>query len=265
MKPKGDSIAHKLDLLLKKFPRADGEPWRGVEIEEATGGEVSSAYFSGLRKGKWKQPGMKQLSLIADVMGFPFELWRTDPEHWDDLLKTQRRTTGYRSPAGSMVAAHYTGAPDQATRLEEYVVPRIPYGQELAALLNMLFESKPDPATGASYTDQRVAELSRDRITAQEIAAMRDASYDSPPPEIKLIALSEVFEVSPSYWYAGDEDQAVLDLDVLEQMLRDDRVLVRRKSNDLSSSKRELVAMLLKNLDTDAGVDKSQDSHTESQ
>jgi hypothetical protein len=86
---------------------------------------------------------------------------------------------------------------------------------------------------------------------------MRDAAYETPPPEIKLIALSEVFDVSPSYWYAGEQEQPVLDIDVLERMLRDDRVLVRRKSNDLSPDKRELVALLLKNLDAGTGPDES--------
>lgn len=257
MKPKGDSVAQKLELLLERFPRADGEPWRGVEIEEATGGEVSSAYFSGLRKGKWKQPGMKQLSLISDVMGFPFELWRTDPENWEEVLKTHRRPTGYRSAtnlepgAGAPFAAHGLAGPD------DYAVPRIPHGDELAALLNMLFDRKPDPDSGLAYTNEQVATASRDRITGTEISRMRDAAYEMPPPEIKLIALSEVFDVSPSYWYAGEQEQPVLDIDVLERMLRDDRVLVRRKSNDLSPDKRELVALLLKNLDAGTGPDES--------
>lgn len=83
--PSGNEVARRIGLLLRRFPRGDGEPWRPSEIEVATDYGVSSSYFSALKTGKFKRPGIKQLSLIADAMGFPFKLWLTDPEDWDGV------------------------------------------------------------------------------------------------------------------------------------------------------------------------------------
>jgi transcriptional regulator with XRE-family HTH domain len=81
----GNEAAAKFAELLLRFPREDGEPWRPVEIEAATGGRVTSSYVSALKKGKFKKPGIRQLELIAQAMGFPFELWLTEPELWDEI------------------------------------------------------------------------------------------------------------------------------------------------------------------------------------
>lgn len=81
--PLGDEIARRFELLLDRFRRADGEPWRAVEIEAATGRRVTSSYTSALRKGKFQSPGIPHLRCIAETMGFPFDLWYVEPEEWD--------------------------------------------------------------------------------------------------------------------------------------------------------------------------------------
>ncbi len=83
--PSGPEVARRFNLLLAKFLRADGEPWTGAEIEGATDHRVTSSYVSALKHGKFKRPGILQLELIAEVMGFPFELWRVEPELWDEI------------------------------------------------------------------------------------------------------------------------------------------------------------------------------------
>lgn len=83
--PPGEEIARRFELLLDRFRRADGEPWRAVEIEAATGRRVTSSYASALRKGKFQSPGIPRLRCIAETMGFPFELWYVDPEEWDRI------------------------------------------------------------------------------------------------------------------------------------------------------------------------------------
>ena len=189
--PSGKEVGGRVDLLLHRFVRADGEPWRPVEIEEATGGQVTSSYVSALTRGKFRRPGIKQLSLIADVMGFPFELWRMEPELWDEELKKHKTRGGFRAPSRG-------GQP----------VPRVPCGDELAGLVDALFAHQPDPATGEPYTEEGVAMRSRGRLSAEEVRLFRAGEQLGPPPEIKLLALADVFDVAASYWYAPQDSTA---------------------------------------------------------
>ena len=180
--PEGSEVARRFNLLLEKFPRADGEPWTGVEVEEATSHMVTGSYFSALKVGKLKRPGIRYLGLIADVMGFPFELWRIEPELWDEYLLENPARGGFRSPR-----------PRQP-------VPRVPAGEELARLVNALFERKP-ARTGEPYAEEEVARRSRDRVSVGEIRLMRSGGQIGPPPEIKLLGISDVFGEPPWYWY----------------------------------------------------------------
>ena len=83
--PGRTEMARRFGLLLERFPRADGDPWRGREMEEATDGEITTSYFSALRAGKFCRPGAHHLDLIADAMGFPPVLFRLDPVLWDEV------------------------------------------------------------------------------------------------------------------------------------------------------------------------------------
>lgn len=196
----GKEVAERFDLLLQTFLRADGEPWKNAEIEEATGGRVTSSYVSALRGGKFKRPGIKQLEDIAAVVGFPFELWRTEPEFWDEVLEKH-------PPRGSIRSL----PPSQS-------VPRVPCGETLAGLVGRLFARKRNPATGETYTEEEVAAKSRGRLTAEEVRRMRSGGQVGPPPEIELIALADVFGVSPRYWH---EEDWCLSSDPSEQVNRE--------------------------------------------
>lgn len=183
--PGGLEVARRHRLLVERFPRADGDPWRGTEVDAASGGLCTGSYFSALGKGKLRQPGFPQLSAIADVLGFPVELWGLPPELWDEYLAQHPPRGGFRSVA--------PGHP----------VPRVPAGEELAGLLNGLFEERPNPATGEPFTEDEVAMRSGGRLTAGQIAWMRSGNQQDPPPELWLVTISNIFDVPYSYWSSG--------------------------------------------------------------
>ena len=177
--PGGPEVARRFRLLLDMFPRADGERWRGAEVEEASGGAVTGSYFSALVKGKFQRPGIVQLSALSDVIGFPFELWRLPTELWDEYLEQNPARGSFR-----------TAAPGRP-------VPRVPQGAELANLVEKLFAWGP-------YTEKEVAVRSRGRLTAGQIERMRSGGQAEAPPELQLITLSHVFGVPYTYWYGRD-------------------------------------------------------------
>ena len=185
----GQEVAKRFGLLLEKFPRGDGELWRPVEIEEATGHEVSGSYVVALKKGKFKRPGLKQLSLISDVVGFPFELWRTEPEFWDEELKKHKVRGSLRGP---LSLPEGTAAP----------LRRLPAGEDLGKLVDYLFRNRKNPATGEPYTEEEVATNSRGRLSANEVRLMRQGQQKVPPPDLKLVAFSDVFDAPVSHWWS---------------------------------------------------------------
>lgn len=187
--PPGSEVAKRFVLLLEKFPRGDGEPWRPVEIEEATGHQVSGSYVVALKKGKFKRPGLKQLSLIADVVGFPFEPWRTEPEFWDEELKKHKVRGSLRGP---LSFPEGTAVP----------LRRVPAGENLGRLVDDLFRNGKNPATGEPYTEEEVAARSRGRLSANEVRQMRRGEREEPPPELKLVAFSDVFDAPLSHWWS---------------------------------------------------------------
>ena len=174
--PGGPEVARRFRLLLDMFPRADGERWRGAEVEEASGGVVTGSYFSALIKGKFQRPGLIQLSALADVIGFPFELWRLPTELWEEYLEQNPARGSFRTVA--------PGRP----------VPRVPQGAELAALVEELFARGP-------YTEKEVAIRSHGRLTVGQIEQMRSGEQTEAPPELQLITLSHIFGVPYTYWY----------------------------------------------------------------
>lgn len=247
--PNGEEVAKRFVLLLEKFPRGDGEPWRPVEIEEATGHQVSGSYVVALKKGKFKRPGLKQLSLIADVVGFPFELWRTEPEFWDEELKKHKVRGGLRGPA-------------QVPGGARTPLRRVPAGEDLGRLVDDLFRNKKNPATDEPYTEEGVAARSRGRLTAEEIRLMRRGEQEEPPPELKLVALSDIFDVPTSYWFSAGGEPLAHDLDSLMELMqahKDGQALIRHRQQDLSPGEinmLELFFSALENSRKDRGEDR---------
>lgn len=229
--PPGEESARKFQLLLERFPRADGEPWRAVEIEAATNKRVSSSYISALRRGHLNRPGIEKLSLIADVLGVPFELWRLEPELWDEEIE-KHRGRGLR------------GVPERVP----WGTPRIPVGEELQRRVEALFESKRKD-DGEPYSEEEIAARSRGLITVEEISRMRRGEQARPPAEITLVGLSNAFDIPFRYWHAGDEPSLEYDTEALERMLHEGYV-IRHRQEEFSPAERNMLEMLFAALES---------------
>lgn len=89
------SFAEKFELLLDMFPVPDRlhlssseeRRWRNSEISEASGARLSTSYLSALRRAKIEDPGFVKLDLLAQIMGFPTELWVLEPAEWTRKLE----------------------------------------------------------------------------------------------------------------------------------------------------------------------------------
>ena len=73
-------VAQRFERLLDAYRRQDGTPWTGQKLDEATGGVVTRAYVTNLRKGRIENPGYEKLLAIARAMGFPPALWFEDAD-----------------------------------------------------------------------------------------------------------------------------------------------------------------------------------------
>jgi transcriptional regulator with XRE-family HTH domain len=220
MTDQGAKYARKLALLQKRFPHPEGRPWRGSEMEERTRGFVSQSYFSQLGKGKYKRPGLEPLAAIADVMGFPFELWRAEPEQWPRILRE-------REPEGRRVAR----------------------GTALAEKFEILSEAVPNPRTNEPFTDEEIVERSGGRLTDEDLTKVRagragELTYD------KILALSDVFDVSFDYWFedAGGE-KPLLDPEIIEALKSEENHLLLHRTRGLSKAHRNMLLLLAEQLD----------------
>lgn len=183
------NYAEKFERLLELFPHPDRQydadpqrrKWKMIEIARATEGRLSSSYLSSLRTGRNKNPGMEYLDLIAHTMGFPFELWLTEPQQWDRLLK------GAETPSG---IARSAGSPDREQDVS------------VSALLEQLVSSITNRYTGEAFTNREIADHSGGRISEDEVRAMRGGELEN-PSRLQLLALCDVFGVELSYWSEG--------------------------------------------------------------
>ena len=58
-----------------RYRKPDGRKFKHKDIERETNGYVSAAYISNLKQGHNENPSYDRLCAIAEVMGFPPELW----------------------------------------------------------------------------------------------------------------------------------------------------------------------------------------------
>jgi len=80
--------------LQERYRKPDGSKWTNADIERATGGFVRGNYVTNLVRGRIHQPGTDRLQVIAQVMGFPAELWLSeDPEELFDTFLLRDRPT----------------------------------------------------------------------------------------------------------------------------------------------------------------------------
>ena len=68
-------IAERFERLLEAYPRPDGRPWTGAELQRATGGVVTRSYVTNLRKGRIESPGHDKMAALAKAVGFAPALW----------------------------------------------------------------------------------------------------------------------------------------------------------------------------------------------
>lgn len=221
MTNQGKKYAEKMRLLLERFPNPKtGQPWKGSEIEEATRSFVSQSYFSQFGKGKYKRPGLEYLAAIADVMGFPFELWRAEPEQWPRILH-EKKAVGRRVGNGAVVA-------------EKFQVLR-------RAVLN--------PRTHEPFTDGEIVGRSLGRLAFEDLAKIRggdagDLTYD------KVLALSDVFDVSFEYWLEDVGDGGpLLDPEILEALKSEETHRLLHRTRGLSKAHKNMLLILAEQLD----------------
>jgi transcriptional regulator with XRE-family HTH domain len=176
--------AQKFEHLLDTYRRPDGHRWTGQQLDEATGGVVSRAYFVNLRKGRIGSPGYEKLGAIAKAMGFP-------PEEW------------FKDGIGS-------GGVTSPTRECRGVAGRVEH----------LFDAARNPATGEPYANAEVARMTLGDLSEEEVEGIRTGA--TPDPTIsQAVALAGVFGVEPSYLL--DRGEPVLDGELVNA-LRDDPV-----------------------------------------
>jgi transcriptional regulator with XRE-family HTH domain len=167
-------ISQKFELFRERYRRADGGRWSGQDLQDATGGVVTRAYVSMLRKGKIENPGFDKLRAIAKAMGFPPELW-------------------FEEAGGSWHAA----------RVEE------PTGKKIADRLNHLFEVIKNERTGQTYANAEVARMSLGDLTEEDIAGIREGRIENPTMS-QVVALAEAFGVHTSYFLDTGKEPKLL-------------------------------------------------------
>lgn len=219
----GSRFGKKLELLLEWFPHPEGRPWRGSEIAEASGGRISQPYFSSLRKGRFRRPGAEQLKAIADVMGFPLELWHAEPEQWPRILES-------RSQAIVGSGRHSEDRPIKET-------------------LKHIRAKVTSPVTGEPFTDAEIAERSHGRLSTEEVANIA-SGFEEDPGYTKILALSDVFNVDADYWHAGaDGDGQIIDGELLEILTQQGGREVLRRWFRLSETHQSMLLNMLDNME----------------
>lgn len=211
----GRHYAEKFQRLLELYPRPAGGKWRGRDLERATNGFVNGSYVTALKKGRIDRPGLDKLRRIAEVMGFPFELWLEDPPDW-------------------------THPPEAAVRTDDE-------SGSLADLLNHLFETLLEPKSGRPYTNVEISTLAQGRLGAEEISQMRAGDLRNPTRD-QLLSLSDAFDIDPSYWFGRSERRPVLQPELAEALRNRRTYALLHKSLDLDDGDKDIVMVLMEEL-----------------
>lgn len=230
LSPKRTTYAEKFELLLDMFPHPDRREhedparrrWRGVELSEATHGKLSSGYITGLKNGRIKRPGPDHLRLLASIMGFPFELWLTEPHQWPAKLQS--------------VGILGVIRPDEGSR-----------DSSVAARTRTLFESIVNPDTNEPYDFEEVAERSGGQLTAEEVEQIASGEISN-PTRSQLLNLCDVFEVDFSYW--DERKDPLLNHETIDALRSDKGYALLQKSLGLSDDKMDMVLVLMEQLDS---------------
>ncbi len=229
----GRYYAERFKKMLRLYPHPSGRPWRGKDFEEATNEYVMGSYITALRKGRIDNPGVQKLKKISEVMGAPFELWLEDPEDWE---RNARDFLASEGPAT---------APPGATKRE--VGSEHPGSSTLADLLNRLFDEVRNETTGEPYTDREISALTQGRLSEDEVRQMRENVLKN-PTRGQLLALSDAFDIDPSYWFGRGSRRPVLNPDLAEALKDDRNYALLHKSLGLRDSDKDIVMVLMEQL-----------------
>lgn len=193
------------------YRRPDGKKWSNMDIERATEGFVRGNYITNLKAGRIEQPGIDRLAAIAQVMGFPTELWfHKDREPVEEAEGQKRPAT-------------------------------------LADKLNLLFELRINHATGRPFTNRDLVELTYGQLDEETITAAREGKV-ADLRGTQYVALSNVFGVDVSYWYSQPGELPPLDPDTITALRNEKARAALNKFNERSSQQQDLILSLLDQL-----------------
>ena len=206
-------IARKFESFLDRYRREDGGRWTGQDLNDATGGVVTRSYVSTLRKGRIENPGFDKLRAIAKAMGFPPELWFEEG-----------------------------GELNEETRVE-----RADEGSSLSRRVEHLFETAGNGRTGEPYTDAEIARLTLGDLTEEEVAGIRNGRLKDPTVS-QILALSDVFGISPTYFLDRGREQPHVDEESLRALGDEKSRLLLRKSLGLSEREKDMIIDMIEHL-----------------
>ncbi|MGB3633307.1 MAG: hypothetical protein WA982_04655 [Rubrobacteraceae bacterium] len=205
--------------LKERHRKPDGSKWTHAEIERATEGFVRANYLTNLVHGRIRQPGTDRLQVIAQVMGFPYELWfRTQSPH---------ELSGEEGP------------------------------RTLTARLEQLFDKRRNARTGRPFTTAEVAGLTFGALSEEQILAARNGMVEDLQGS-QYLALSNVFGIDVSYWYTDPDDLPPLDEGWLSAARTEKGRAVLNKFHGRSEEQKDMILFLLDQLaeGDDAGPSK---------
>lgn len=185
-------------------------------MEQATGGLVNSAYFSNLLGGRINQPGLDKLKAIADVMGFPAQLWLEDPDTWGAF------------------------GPEENIRFTSTSV-------SFAELLNNLFDSITNEQTDQTFSSAEIAARTSGTVTAEQVQQMRNGNLERPTIET-MLSLSKAFGIDFSYWFRRSNDKPLVDDHVIAALTNEESRLILARSSELSKDQKDMLLVLMEQL-----------------
>ena len=195
--------------LQQRYKKPDGSKWTPAEIERATNGFVRANWLTNLVHGRFHQPGTDRLQAVAQVMGFPVEMWFRK--------ETPSELFGQAPPTS------------------------------LAGKLNALFEKIPNRRTGKPFTNAEVAELTFGKLSEEQIEAARTGRVED-LAGAQYKALSNVFGVDVAYWYAEPDELPPLDEGWLEAARTEEGRAVLNKFHNRSKEQKDMILFLLDQL-----------------
>lgn len=208
----GIDFGEKFLQFQRTYRKPDGSRWSAADIERSTERFVRANYITNLVHGRISQPGYDRLRAIAQVMGFPTEVWF----HKDQFEPPKTATS------------------------------------TLADKLNSLFKAanKTRPKK-QPLTEREVADLTFGQLTEEQVIASRRGKVED-LKGAQYLALSNVFGVPISYWYVLDGELPSLDPTVMTELRTEKGRMVLHKFHGLTDEQKDLMLSLLDQLGKDS-------------